>query len=139
MLRLLLIEDDMTRIDLFQKWCPPDIRIVVASSPGKAIGILQRDRVYAGILLDHDLQEQTLTQTDRLISGSDIVKVIFRNISKDVPIPAHSMNISRAPIMVERLKAAGFNVTRIPMGMLTERDFLEWMEDVRDLWEIFED
>jgi hypothetical protein len=50
MLRLLLIEDDMTRIDLFQKWLPADIRMVVASSPGKAIGILQRDRgrVYAG-------------------------------------------------------------------------------------------
>ena len=105
------------------------------------MGILQRDRgrVYAGILLDHDLQEQTITQTDRLISGSDIVKVIFRNISKDVPILVHSMNISRAPIMAERLESAGFNVTRIPMEMLTERDFLEWLEEVRDLWEAFED
>ena len=137
MIRLLLIEDDPMRIALFQNWLPDDIRLVAASSAGKAIGILQRDRgrIYAGILLDHDLQEQIITDTDRLLSGSDLTKIIIRNISRDVPVLVHSMNAIRGPLMAEALKAAGFPVTRIPMSCLTRNCFLDWLEEVRDMME----
>ncbi len=136
MIRILLIEDDPVRITLFQEWLPADARLVVASSAGKAVGILQRDRgrVYAGLLLDHDLQEQILTQMDRYLSGSDLIQVILHNVSKAVPILVHSMNISRAPLMVKTLEAEGYMVTRIPMSSLSKREFLEWIEEVQDLW-----
>jgi hypothetical protein len=70
------------------------------------IGIRQRDRgrVYAGILVDHDFQEQRITQIDQILSGSDLIRVIVRNISRRVKILVHSMNISRAPLMVETLE-----------------------------------
>lgn len=141
MIRILLIEDDPLRIALFRKWLREDVRLVVASSAGKAVGILQRDRgkVYAGILLDHDLQDQVITQVDRHMSGSDITKVILRNVSRQVPILVHSMNISRAPEMVSNLEAGGFIVSRIPMSVLTREVFLDWVEDVCDLWEGYED
>jgi CheY-like chemotaxis protein len=136
MVRILLIEDDPIRIALFQEWLPADARLVVASSAGKAVGILRRDRgrVYAGLLLDHDLQEQTITQMDRHLSGSDLIQVIVHNVSKEVPILVHSMNISRAPLMVKTLEAEGFMVTRIPMSCLSKADFMEWIEDAQDLW-----
>jgi CheY-like chemotaxis protein len=141
MLRILLIEDDPARIALFQAWCPEDVRLVVASSTGRAMGILLRDRgrVYAGILLDHDLQEQNITQMDRYLSGSDLIKVIVQNISRDVPVLVHSMNISRGPLMADQLASAGFMVTRIPMSVLTRRVFLEWVQEVRDVWETLEE
>ena len=44
MIRLLLIEDDPIRIALFQKWLPAEARLVVASSAGKVVGSLKRDR-----------------------------------------------------------------------------------------------
>ena len=140
-IRILLIEDDPLRIALFRKWTPEDVRLVVAPSPGKAVGILQRDRgkVYAGILLDHDLQDQVITQSDRYLSGSDITRVILRNISRQVSILVHSMNISRAPEMVSNLEAGGFDVCRIPMSVLTREGFLDWVEDVCDLWEGYEE
>jgi CheY-like chemotaxis protein len=62
MIRILLIEDNPIRIALFQNWLPAEVRLLVVSSAGKAEGLLLRDRgrVYAGILLDNDLQEQTI-------------------------------------------------------------------------------
>lgn len=140
MCRLLVIEDDDERVALFRSWLPDDVIIVVARSAGSAIGILQRDRgkVYAGILLDHDLQIQRLTESDRYFSGMDAVQAIINNISRDVPILVHSMNQTRAPVMVERLKVGGFkNVIQLPMAHVTERLFKEWFEDVIELWENF--
>lgn len=56
--RILIVEDDDERVAKFRSWLPETMRIVHARSAGSAIGILQRDkgRVYAGIMLDHDLQ-----------------------------------------------------------------------------------
>lgn len=137
--RVLIVEDDDTRVDLFRSWLPSHVRVVHARSAGSAIGILQRDqgRVYAGILLDHDLQMQRLTQSDRHFSGMDAVHAIINNISKDVMILVHSMNQTQGPLMADRLKKVGFDVTRMPMAQLTERLFKEWIEEVIELWEDF--
>ncbi len=64
--RLLIIEDDSDRIQLFQSWVPERVLTVVATSAGRALGILERDpgHVYGGILLDHDLEKQTITEAD---------------------------------------------------------------------------
>jgi CheY-like chemotaxis protein len=140
-LRILLIEDDQTRIEIFKAWLPKDIRMVVATCAGKALGILKRDRghVYSGILLDHDLQEQTLTAIDRHLSGTDIVKAIDSNIAKGTPVLVHSMNLSKATWMVEALEGCGYFVTRIPMSVLKMKDFIDWLDEVRDTWELRND
>lgn len=136
-LRLLIIEDNVERINLFRAWCPPEIRIVTATTAGRAIGILRRDRgrVYGGILLDHDLQEQATLPSDRSLSTSDVLNVLIKNTSIDVPIFIHSMNPHQAPAMVTTLESAGFFVTRIPMESLSQDNFHSWLEEVQDWWE----
>jgi len=135
--RLLIIEDDHERERILKSWLPPAVKTVVAGSAGRAIGILERDRgkVYAGILLDHDLQGRIATTTDHFLDGKDIVNVIVKNVSKSVPILIHSMNVTQAPVMAERLERDGFSVTRIPMVNLTKERLQEWVNDARALWE----
>jgi len=135
--RLLIIEDDHERERILKSWLPPDVKTVVAGSGGRAIGILERDRgsVYAGILLDHDLQGRIATSTDRSLDGKDIVNMIVKNISKNVPILVHSMNVTQAPVMARRLEKDGFYVTRIPMINLTKERLQEWVSETSALWE----
>lgn len=81
-LRILIVEDDPDRARRLQSWLPEGVRTVVVASAGRALGVLHRDRgsVYAGILLDHDLQEQAATDSDRHLSGSDVVDAIIMNV-----------------------------------------------------------
>jgi CheY-like chemotaxis protein len=134
--RLLLIEDNQHRIDKIRSWLPEGCLLVVASSAGKAIGILQRDRgyVYGAVMLDHDLNEQALTESDLSLSGSDLVETLITHLSRDVPILVHSMNATRAPLVVQRLNRAGFEVTRLPFETLYRDAFLNWLEDARYNW-----
>ncbi|OPY70120.1 MAG: hypothetical protein A4E57_00760 [Syntrophorhabdaceae bacterium PtaU1.Bin034] len=135
--RLLIIEDDRARIEQITSWLPPGMKTVVAPSAGTALGILQRDRgtVYSGIMLDHDLQGRARTEQDKTLSGSDLIDVIIRNVSVDVPILIHSMNPAGASVMVERLEGAGFSVERIPMLSLTKDLLSNWLDEVRSVWE----
>ncbi len=133
--RILIIEDNTRREELICSWVPQDVRTVIARSAGRAIGILERDRgrVYSGIVLDHDLQEKTATEADRYLSGQDLVDHIIRNVDRHVPILVHSVNASQGWVMVVRLHKQGFDVTQIPMSLLTVKAFAKWMEEVREI------
>ncbi len=136
-LRVLVVEDTDARVDTFRSWLPTDIRLVHARSAGAAIGILRRDdgRTYAGIMLDHDLQEQAVTRMEEHLSGKDVVRAIIRGVHRDVPVLVHSMNSSGGPAMVDLLRGAHFEVTRIPMASMTRERLLDWLEDVRNMVE----
>ena len=58
--RILIVEDDSDRLREIKSWMPPDVFVSNVTDAGAAIGLIKRDRgrVYAGIMLDHDLQEQ---------------------------------------------------------------------------------
>ena len=129
--RLLIIEDDIARVYTFQSWCPPDVRLIWAKSAGVALGMLQRDRgtVYDGILLDHDLLNSAVTSMDKYLCGQDVAGAIAANISPRVPILIHSMNHEQAPRMHFRLQEAGFQVTRIPMILMNQERFTDWLQD----------
>lgn len=132
MIRILLIEDDNQRVITIRSWLPSDIHLVHAGSAGRAIGIIKRDRdAYAGIMIDHDLQEQIVTEEDYRLSGSNVVKAIITSIPSDIPILVHSMNPGCAPLMVKLLEKAGFDVTRLPMSVMTRENIAEWLETVR--------
>lgn len=130
--RLLIVEDNISRVDSFRHWCPEPFRIVWAKSAGVALGVLERDRgsVFSGILLDHDLFEATVTNTDIHLCGMDIAQSIITNIYRDVPILIHSMNHDQASLMQRRLNQAGFSVTRLPMSMLNQDLFFAWLQDI---------
>lgn len=129
--RLLIIEDDINRVYTFQSWCPPDVKLIWAKSTGVALGMLHRDRgtVYAGILLDHDLLNLTMTDDDQFLCGQDVVGAIIAHISTRVPILIHSMNQEQAPRMHFRLRDAGFQVSRIPMALMNQKKFIDWLRD----------
>jgi len=114
---------------------PLDVKPVVAKSAGRAIGIIRRDRnAYAGIVLDHDLQARSATSSDRHLCGQDVVDVIVQTISRDIPILVHSVNETQGPVMERQLLKAGFAVERIPMHVLTEESFNDWIEYVSETW-----
>ena len=141
--RILSIEDNIVRINIFRGWLYDSAKLVDVSSGGKAMGLLKRDnnrnpkngRVYSGILLDHDLQEQPITAQDRSLSSSHLVDLLIENIFHDVPILMHSMNQVEAITMKKRLESAGFSVTQHPFKKLTKAAFDEWLSYCYALWE----
>jgi CheY-like chemotaxis protein len=135
--RLLLIEDDQQRIKTFQSWLPNGASLVVATGGGTAMGLLRRAEPgeFGGVLLDHDLQEQSRTVADTELSGSHLIGLIMRHLTRDVAILVHSGNLRQGPLMAERLDRAGFWVTRVPMYLLTHEYFHDWVENVRSEWE----
>ncbi len=86
--RILIVEDNTPRANLLKSWLPKDVVPVVVTSAGSAIGVIKRDRgnIYAGIMLDHDLQENIVTQEDISLNGMNVVDSIIRYIPNDVPI-----------------------------------------------------
>lgn len=135
--RLLVIEDDTSRVEMLRDWLPEKIKLVVAPSAGAAIGILKRDRgnVYGGIMLDHDLQQRAMTSMDKALSGTVVAETIIDTVSPDVPVLIHSMNSTGSAHMAVILQNAGFDVTRVPISGLDFERFTEWVEEAYDLWE----
>ena len=134
--RLLMIEDNPERAAKIREWIPDGCQLVVSTSAGMAMGVLQRDsgNVYGAVMLDHDLHEQPAAETDLALSGTDLVNNIIIHLSRDVPILVHSMNSSRGPQLVDRLMKAGFDVTRIPFAELDKNTFVMWLEEAREDW-----
>ncbi len=136
--RILLIEDNPERIALFRNWLVnSEFVLIEASSGGRAKGILKKGSTggIAGVMLDHDLDQQPMTATDLLMSASNLIDSIVSSIPRSVPILIHSMNASKPPMIQRRLASEGFSVTRIRMTALTRENFYEWLQDVRDTWE----
>lgn len=129
----MIIEDDANREARLKSWLPADVRVVMATSAGKAIGILRRDSgaVYAGIVLDFDLQLRRATASDLHLSGRHVVLAIIEYVSRDVQILVHSENTSQRPLMVHSLRLAGFDVTKIPMHLLSAGRFCAWLGELR--------
>jgi CheY-like chemotaxis protein len=136
-LRILLVEDNAEREQVLRSWLPPDVQVVVVTSAGKAIGVLRRDpgTVYAGVMLDHDLQERRVAEVDRRLSGHDVVEAMVQYLARTSPVLVHSMNEPQSKLMVARLQQAGFDVVKSPMERLTKEVLNRWLEAVRDAWE----
>lgn len=139
--RILLIEDNAERIALIREWLiGTEFVLIEASSGGRAKGILRKGGTagIAGVMLDHDLEQQPMTPTDLLMSASHLMDSIVFSIPKTAPILIHSMNASKPPHMEKRLKSEGFSVTRIRMAILNRENFHQWLQEVRDNWEDME-
>lgn len=136
--RILLVEDDSGRIEIFTRWLK-DTEFVLAAvrSGGQALGMLAKGSTgaIAGILLDHDLSDSPFTSTDLGLSATDLIPLIKRKVRRSVPVLIHSHNANKPPQMQRALEADGFSVTRIRFATLTEASFRTWLDDVRDNWE----
>ena len=103
--RILLIEDNPERIQLFRQWIEEPFVLIEATTGGQAMGIIQRGAEgIAGICLDHDLDSNPKTLSDAWTSGSDVVTAMCNNkVPRHVPILVHSMNTSGGHNMAKRL------------------------------------
>ena len=74
--RLLIVEDSAERERLFREWIPDDFRVTFVKSAGRALKVLELDagRVYAGILLDHDLDQAVAIESELQLSGRQVVE-----------------------------------------------------------------
>lgn len=135
--RILIVEDNVERTELLKTWLPKDIVPVVAKSAGSAIGMIRRDKgyVYAGLMLDHDLQENIVTQADISLNGMNVVDAIIRYIPIDIPIFIHSTNVSQGPAIAKRLEKYNYFTMQISMNQLTKRILRKWLDEVKELWE----
>ncbi len=135
--RLLLVEDNIGRVEELRSWLPPWAKLVWAQSAGGALGLIRRDpgRVYGGILLDHDLGERAMTRDDELLSGTDVAIAIIEHVSADIPVLIHSTNQTKVTRIVRQLEEHGFWVTRIPYYHMTETAFRDWLNEAHEIWE----
>ena len=134
---MLVIEDNPERVELFRSWAAGNAQIIWARSGGAALGLIRRDsgNVYGGVLLDHDLHEQAMTEADLNLSGTQVAEALIQHFSFEIPVLVHSTNQVQAPLVVSRLEHAGFWVTHIPMYHLTGGAFGEWLSEAIDIWE----
>ena len=135
-LRLLIVEDNQERLDRFREWIPDEFRLTCARSAGRALEILRLDpgRVYAGLLLDHDLDQSVAAASELSLSGRQVTERITRLIDPDVPVLIHSVNPLGARRMHQMLNDHGFDVTRIPFFPLNRQRLQRWLEMVREKW-----
>ncbi len=133
MLRILVVEDSNWRIDQFRKWAPADVRLVETRCGGRAIGTIRRSQSedWAGIMLDHDLNEQAVSNAHGDVNGQAVVRAIIDSVNPATPVLVHSMNSNGAAAMQKALEKAGFFVLRIRMMDITQALFLDWLEEVR--------
>lgn len=137
--RLLLVEDDVGRVDLFAKWIHgTEFVLVTARSGGQAIGMLSKgfDGV-AGLMLDHDLSDSPLTTVDPHLSSSALIPLLQRRLPRHIPVLIHSHNLNKPVTMQRSLEASGHSVTRIRFSALEmePQRFMDWIQDVRDNWD----
>jgi CheY-like chemotaxis protein len=135
---ILLIEDNAGRIDIFTRWLnDTEFLLATARSAGQAMGMLSKGSTaaIAGVLLDHDLSDSPLTETDLTLSATQVVPLLKQKIKRAVPVLVHSHHHSKSRFLQRSLEADGFSATRIRFEALTEARFRLWLDDVRDNWD----
>ena len=93
-IRLLVVEDNAERLALLERWMPDDVRVTWVRSAGRAMRTIELDagRVYAGMLLDHDLVDQNASESELGLTGRHVVDRIVRHIDPDAAMLVHSIN-----------------------------------------------
>jgi CheY-like chemotaxis protein len=138
---LLVVEDNDARMQVFERWLKVKggvlsctVRLVWAKSAGAAIGLLERDpgSVYAGIMLDYDLDEQKVTHWGGLYNGRDVVKKIIEVVDKTTLMLVHSSNTIGGPRMHRELEGAGFCTELAPFQYLRVTRWIDWLVAVCD-------
>lgn len=107
-------------------------RVVRAKSAGIAIGMVRRGSGldYSGIMLDHDLDTQSVTRQEKNITGMDVANAIIEHIDRQVPIFVHSNNTVYAPQIASLLRGAHFSVEQVLFDELRGTELREWLNYV---------
>ena len=135
--RILLIDDEAGRISLkiFERWARnTEFVLVVTRSGGLALDMHgnRSTEAVAGLQLDHDLSDSPLTPTDMILSATDLIPLIKKQIRPSVPVLIHLHDASKPVVMQRALKSDGFTATRVRLASLAEESFRASLDDVTD-------
>lgn len=120
MLKILILEDDMRRIDTFgQHLCVNEFDITYVTTAEEAIRHLSEGE-FGVVFLDHDLGGEVYVDPANENTGSGVVRWMLQNVETvhDPDIVIHSMNTPAAMAMEQDLKTKYGFVYRIPFPNL---------------------
>jgi len=136
-MRILILEDDQNRIDIFKKNLAGHDVDVVETAKGAIDFLVGFD--YDVVFLDHDLGGEQWVDAGNKNTGSEVVRWVtgWYNGEKDddgrflYPIApkswrgtlfiVHSMNTITAPNMVTDLKSGRCRAERVPFSLLVDK------------------
>lgn len=122
MVKILILEDDPNRVDIFRATLGDRHSLAFAETAAAAIAAIN-STPFDVIFLDHDLGGQTYVAESDENTGSEVVRHLAYACGggRETPIIIHSMNLPAAQAMQKNLLAAGYrHVYQIPFSKLTE-------------------
>jgi CheY-like chemotaxis protein len=121
MARILILEDDPNRMEIFRDAFKDRHEIVHVDNARVCIDFLKNDNPDV-LFLDHDLGGQTYVAESDANTGSEVVRFLTSNACRWAgPIVVHSCNTIAAQAMEHDLRMAGYNKThRIPFTTLVQ-------------------
>ncbi len=119
--RILILEDNPMRIDLFRRFVGGKARFQIFETAWPAIKALQTFK-YDLIFLDHDLGGQQMVTDDKINgTGYDVAKALANTLNKDTQVVVHSCN----PVGAKNMMAVLNDKTHaIPFGA----DIFKWFK-----------
>ena len=116
MAKVLFLDDDRTRTEAFLRRCPD------ATTVETAAGCIQQlqENDWELVCLDHDLGGEVYVNSKREDCGMEVVRWVEQNCPDVKTFVVHSYNGYAAPMMVQRLRDAGYATHQLPFGALIQ-------------------
>ena len=109
----LFMDDSVTRQQRFSQQYP---HATIVSTAEQAISMLQT-QTFTVVHLDHDLGDEIYVDSDRPDTGMEVVRWIVENRPVVGTVVVHTMNHEAGPLMVERLREAGYEADWVPFNL----------------------
>ena len=109
----LFLDDSAGRQQRFAQQHP---HAMIVSTAEEAISMLKLHK-FSIVHLDHDLGDEIFVNSDRPDTGMEVVRWIVENRPVVGNVVVHTMNHEAGPLMVERLREAGYDAEWMPFSL----------------------
>jgi uncharacterized transporter YbjL len=109
----LFLDDSVVRQQRFAREYPD---AVIVSTAEDAIAMLKL-HAFSVAHLDHDLGDEIYVDSGRPDTGMEVVRWIVENRPVVGKVVVHTMNHEAGPVMVERLRNAGYDAEWVPFSL----------------------
>ena len=114
---ILVVEDDTKRIEWFKEQYKDADELVFTSDPDEAIRLLQREKEWDVMFLDHDLGKEPR-------AGRNVTQWLCeqpREIQQDLYVLVHSVNVVSGPKIEREVTEAGRYCRWLPFYILARK------------------
>lgn len=115
-IKILVLDDSQARLDIFQRNIKKglDAATIYVKTARDAIGVLEVNKNFDYIFLDHDLGGLQMEWEEDNCGMNVVDWIIANDYNKEVRIIIHSWNIPRGQEMKNRLVDAGYSAIQHP-------------------------